>query len=174
MVIYNEFVALGPNTTGYPGGYPTGYFEYLKRRGWWKASRLHLCSGSVHDGITIDVNPEVRPTVICDLEIGIPFRESSFDAIYIDPPYSEARAEELYERPLLSVPRLLKEAQRVVRHDGIVVLLDWKVWPPHLYAKSLDWEALCSVYMANRGPKPLRALQVWRKKPRPLEEFDGP
>ncbi len=168
-MIQNHFLALGPNITGYPGGYPNGYLQALRRKGWWGIRRLHLCSGSVKDGVTVDIKPELRPTVVCDLEIGIPFKDSTFDAVFIDPPYSEEQAQNLYGLPLLSIPKLLKEASRVVRHDGLVVLLDLRVWVP---PKELDWLALCAVYVANRGPKPLRAIQVWRKKPAPLETWD--
>lgn len=46
------------------------------------------------------------------------------------------------------------------------------VWPP---PSPLVWRALIAVYNANRGPKPLRALQVFRNGPDPkrgrLEDF---
>lgn len=168
-MIDNGFVALGPNVTGYPGGYPNGYFNFLKKKGWWKAKRLHVCSGSVKDGTTIDIKPETNPTIVCDVSKGIPLRDNTFDAIYIDPPYSQEKAEELYALPLLSVPALLKEAARVVRHDGLIILFDLRVWMP---PPGTNWVAMYACYLANRGPKPLRCIQVWRKKPRPLGAYD--
>lgn len=175
--IDNGFVALGPNVTGYPGGYPNGYLEFLRRKGWWGHDRLHLCSGSVQDGITVDIYydfDKVRPTVVCDLQVGVPFKDESFDAVIIDPPYSERLAQDLYSLPLLNVKNLLQEAERVCRPDGWVIMLDITVWPEQLFgARKLVRSALYAMYVANRGPNPLRAIQVWRKLPRPLSRWDS-
>lgn len=165
----NDFWALGPNVTGYMGGFPNGFMQRLKRERIWGHNRLHLCSGTVQDGTTIDINPELRPTIVADLNNGIPFKDNSFDFILIDPPYSKERAEELYACSLLSVPHLLKESARVVQHDGLVALLDLRVWPPK--TPLLRWKKLIAVYTANPGPKHLRALSVFQKVPKPLSEW---
>ena len=166
----NDFWALGPNVTGYPGGFPNGFMQRLKKEGIWGNKRLHLCSGTVQDGVTIDIKPELNPTIVADLSEGIPLEDESFDFILIDPPYAEEKANDLYGVSLLSVPALLKECARVVQHDGTVALLDLRVWPPK--TKLLRWKALIAVYTANRGPKPLRALSVFQKVPKPLEEYN--
>jgi SAM-dependent methyltransferase len=154
---YNAFWAFGPNVSHYPGAFPNGFLPRLMDTPWWGTRRLHLCSGTVQDGTTIDINPGLKPSIVADLNYGIPVADNSFDLILIDPPYSEEKAKNLYALPLLSVPRLLKEAGRVVTTDGFVILLDLRVWPP---PKSLKWEALIAIYIANRGPKPLRSLSV--------------
>jgi SAM-dependent methyltransferase len=168
-----EFLGLGPNLTGYPGGYPNGFLQALKRKGYWGEKRLHVCSGTVQDGTTIDIKPEIitsetsgskvyRPTIVADVSRGIPLPDDSFDVAIIDPPYSDEQARMLYGLPLLSVPALLKEAQRVVRPGGYVVILDLRNWGD-LRPKGMEWVALLPVNVANRGAKPLRACCVFRK-----------
>jgi len=168
-----ELVGLGPNVTGYPGGYPNGYLQFLQRKGWWGTRRLHLCSGSVADGTTVDIkrfivtshaagSRTVRPTVRADLRHGVPFADGSFDGIYIDPPYSEEKASELYALPLVNVPALLKEAYRVLAPSGYIVILDLRNWGD-LRPKGSTWVALHPVNTANRGAKPLRACCVFQK-----------
>jgi hypothetical protein len=128
---------------------------------WWGERRLHLCSGTIKDGTTIDINPHMRPSIVADLKYGIPLQDDSFDFVLIDPPYSEEKAKNLYAVSLLSVPKLLAESGRVAAPGGFVLLLDLRVWPP---PKCLKWEALIAIYTANRGPKPLRALSVFQKR----------
>lgn len=165
-MIRNFFWALGPNVTGYAGGYPCGFLERCRKEGYWGDHRLHLCSGSVRDGTTVDIRHDLRPTVCCDLEIlGVPFKPSTFDAIFIDPPYSEDHAKNLYGVPLLSVPRLVRDAARCLRPNGLIVILDWTAWVPMgagFPRKQLDNYALGAVYVANRGYKRLRAVSVFR------------
>lgn len=52
----NGFWALGPNVTGYAGGYPNGFLQRCKHEGIWGARRLHVCSGTVVDGVTVDLS----------------------------------------------------------------------------------------------------------------------
>ena len=121
---------------------------------------MHLCAGSVDDGITVDLNPATRPHVVADAT-RLPFRDRTFDTVIADPPYSPEMAENLYATPYLSVPKLLKEAARVVKPGGYVLLLDLRTWPP---PDELRWRGLVAIYTANRGAKPLRALSVFIRR----------
>lgn len=84
----------------------------------------------------------------------------------MDPPYSKEKAAELYAKSLLNVPRAIKEAERVLAEGGesYLIVLDLRVWAIGFINPRLRWDSLIAVYVANRGPKPLRALQIWRKQ----------
>lgn len=172
-MIKNDFWALGPNVKGYAGAYPNGFLERCRAERIWGKRRLHVCSGTVEDGVTLDASREtkgvdaVRPRVQAGAE-ALPFRDASFDFVLADPPYEEKLAEELYGQAMVSIPRLLEEAARVTRPGGLVGVLSWHVWPPPM---ALGWMALIAVYNANRGPKPLRAFCVYRRGDAPLAKW---
>ena len=164
-MITNDFWALGPNNTHYPGGFPAGFLNRLKREGYWGENRLHICSGTVTDGTTIDISREpkgkhqVRPHIQGDAET-LPFKDKSFDFVLIDPPYSKEKSVDLYQVSYCSIPKVMNEASRVTKTRGLVVLLDMRTWRS---PKNTELVALIAIYMANKGPKPLRALTVYRK-----------
>lgn len=112
------------------GGYPKGFLEraYQLVRAADPDRVLHLCSGSVQRGIRLDIRAEKRPTVIADARHA-PFRDGSFDAILIDPPYSQDYASNLYgtgeHYPTPGV--LMREASRLLRPGGRVGLLHFQV-----------------------------------------------
>lgn len=112
------------------GGYPKGFLERAYRlvRAADPDRVLHLCSGSVQRGIRLDVRAEKRPTVIADARHA-PFRDATFDAILIDPPYSEDYASNLYGTgEVYPTPgALMAEACRLLRPGGRVGLLHFQV-----------------------------------------------
>ena len=49
---------------------------------------LNICCGSSYIGnVRADINPELKPDVICDVK-NPPFREGAFDVVLCDPPFS--------------------------------------------------------------------------------------
>ena len=108
------------------GRFPKGFLRHvLKLRLLGDVRRnelLHICSGTLTEAWTVDVRPEARPRVVADGK-ALPFRDATFKAVLIDPPYSDAYARNLYgvENPRPSW--LLEEAARVVVPGGRIGLV---------------------------------------------------
>lgn len=85
---------------------------------------LHVCSGTLghREQWTVDMRPSARPSVVAKGE-ALPFRDATFKAICIDPPYTEAYAKNLYRSEFPRPSHLLKEAARVVQPGGRIGML---------------------------------------------------
>jgi SAM-dependent methyltransferase len=91
---------------------------------------LHVCSGTLNEGIRVDVRQDARPTIRADGR-ALPFRDGSFRAVMLDPPYSPEYAKELYGTDYPLPSHLLAEAARVVRPGGRIVFVHFTVpYPP--------------------------------------------
>lgn len=112
------------------GGYPKRFLEWAMTEMSCTdpTSVLHLCSGSVRIGTTVDIRPEMNPTIVADAR-NVPLQNGTFDFIMIDPPYSETYAENLYGvGKLYPKPgELLKEAARLCKVGGLIGLLHFIV-----------------------------------------------
>jgi hypothetical protein len=110
------------------GRFPKGFLNHVLRHGWLGDVRahevLHVCSGTLSDTEqwTVDRRRGARPRVLAD-GTALPFREASFKAILLDPPYSDEYAKTLYGTPNPRPSHLLREAARVVRPGGRIGLL---------------------------------------------------
>lgn len=162
FAIKHDLWVVGPNLTGYAGGYPNGFIAALRRTPWWGPRRLHVCAGSVKDGTTVDVNPETNPSVVADAE-DLPFPDSSFDTVVMDPPYSEREARDIYGVPYLSVPKALREGMRVLEPGGHLILLHRNTYSGVFKPREAPLIALIAIHMGGRNVGSLRALQVWMK-----------
>ncbi len=58
---YRDTWILGPAGNGYPGSFPNGFLNRVKKR-WWGMRRLWVCSGGFHDpgGIMLDIKQTAR------------------------------------------------------------------------------------------------------------------
>jgi hypothetical protein len=103
------------------GGYPKGFLPWaLEQMGCENPDEvLHICSGSVRSGVTVDIREQTKPRIVADARC-LPFADSSFRYILIDPPYSETYAETLYKvgKQYPKPGELLKEAGRVCVVNG--------------------------------------------------------
>lgn len=112
------------------GGYPKRFMEWAHREMECDdpGGVLHLCSGSVRIGVTVDIRAEVNPQIVADAR-QVPLPDESFNWIMIDPPYSETYANNLYGTGT-TYPKpgeLLKEAARLCRTGGLIGLLHFIV-----------------------------------------------
>ncbi len=88
------------------------------------AKVLHVCSGSMRVGVTLDLRQSMKPRVVGDA-LHLPFRDRVFRWAMADPPYSVAYAENLYGTGDRYPPpkTLLAEVARVLVPGGRVGLL---------------------------------------------------
>ena len=115
------------------GGYPIGFLNEAYRTLLCTdpTKVLHLCSGSVRIGTTVDIRPEMKPTIVADAR-NVPLPDESFDWVMADPPYSEDYATNLYGTGK-DYPRpgqLVAEMARLLRPGGRCGLLHFQV-PMH-------------------------------------------
>jgi len=149
-------------TSKYFGAYPQGYEKRLKK--YYGGERIiHVCCGTSKIGVGVDLNREVRPTVLADAQ-HLPFKDNVADAVWIDPPYNETYAKE-YNCKYPSQKQILDEAVRVCKPDKFICYL-------HLFIpftpEGTETETKIAIGL---GPcKQLRVLCVFRKH-RTLEEF---
>lgn len=164
---FRDVWGLGIPTNGYPGAFPRGLINRIKKR-WWKENRVWLFSGSFKDseGITIDINADVKPDIITNCE-QLPLKDESFDFVMLDPPYSEEEAMRLYNLPYINLLKALNEAARICASGGYVLLLHRMIPFNHPesnnHLKRLKIIATVGVYTIA-GWTNMRALTVWRKQ----------
>ncbi len=112
------------------GGYPKRFLEYaFASLGVTDPNKvLHLCSGSMQSGITVDIRAEKNPTYIADCR-SVPLPDESIQWIMADPPYGETYAENLYGTGKVypKPGQILKEAARLLQEGGRVGLLHFIV-----------------------------------------------
>lgn len=118
------------------GRYPKGFVQHVLRlKLLGDVSRdevLHVCSGTLGptERWTVDIRPEARPRVVAD-GCRLPFRDASFRAVMLDPPYSDEYARNLYRTTNPRPIWLLREAARVVVPGGRIGILHVAVpFPP--------------------------------------------
>lgn len=115
------------------GMYPKGFLRWAVPQLRCQASEvLHLCSGALARGIgrlRVDIRRVVTPDVVADAR-RLPFPDSAFAAVLIDPPYSVEYSEDLYGTEYPRPSHLLAEAARVVRPCGRVGIVHFFVPMP--------------------------------------------
>jgi hypothetical protein len=169
--VSNEQAAADPDGYAVFGRFPKGLLRHvLKLRLLGEVQRdeiLHVCSGTLEERWTVDLRAEARPRLQAD-GAALPFRDASFKAVLIDPPYSDTYARNLYG---VANPRpswLLREAARVVKPSGRIGLLHVAIpFAP-------DDCALVRVYPVSTGVGfRIRALTIFEKGQASLP-FDAP
>ena len=180
---YRDIWVLGAPSDGFPGAFPRGLINKIRRR-WWGQRRLWVCSGSHRDsdGVTIDIAAGDRegfrggkagstcdPSVIGDAQ-QLPFADDAFDFVMADPPYSEEWAKSLYGTTYPSPQKILQEMWRVCEPGGHVLLLH-RLIPQGvgLPGPMSRFEAIVGVGIIAAWSN-IRALCVW-KKPHRLETW---
>ena len=119
MFGYNEALLFDPFPDG--GGFPKGFLKIaFQDLGVTDQDKvLHLCSGSVKSGYTIDIRIKTKPKIVADVRC-LPFKNETFMWAIADPPYSKEYAENLYDtgETYPSPLSVMKEMGRVLKTSG--------------------------------------------------------
>jgi len=128
----------------YYGAYPNGFLERaIAMLGGVNVATLHVCGGHAKqypnarymvNGWTLDLDPETKPNFHADARDPLPLRggEMPWDAILIDPPYTETDAAKYRLGASVFPPanQLLKNALAAVDLGGRVGMLHYLLPQP--------------------------------------------
>ncbi len=109
---------------GYYGSYPGNYLLRIQTMFPNAKNILHLFSGNLPSGDYIRFDLNNKGDVKGDAhKLSEYFKPESFDLIIADPPYTGEDADK-YGTPMVKRQTVLKEALKVLQHNGIIVWLD--------------------------------------------------
>jgi SAM-dependent methyltransferase len=175
---YRDVWVLSPETSSKtcPGRFPRGFINAVERRKWIQGRVLIPCSGDFRrpGAVHLDIRPETHPDIIGDVA-DLPFEDSTFDTVILDPPYSEKEANELYHLPYINLFAALNESSRVLRSGGNFLFLH-RLLPQRHPQFGPEWRKMRAIALVgittNTGFSNIRLLSVWRKLDS-LAEFDA-
>ena len=161
--------------THYTGGYPNGYLNDIETLFGIEEDCLHLFSGTINNKLSLDFNPIVKPKICADAE-HIPLKNNSVSRVYADPPYDEQytqhytdlRPHQPRTKSKYSAYAFVKEAYRILKPGGFLIILHWLVYKSCYGFKFVD------IVPVHNGPNHrLRVATILQKpgnRPR-LEDY---
>lgn len=116
-----------PKKDHYKGGMPLYCEEWLIKLGRsmtrQDADILQLFCGMGTIGYRVDIKPEVNPDLVADAHSFVTkIGKRKFDIILADPPYSTEESKELYGTGKLNYSKWTKEADKVLRKGGLLIV----------------------------------------------------
>ncbi len=87
-------------------------------------SILNVFCGMNKYGYRVDLNPDVKPDLICDIHKLSSKLNKTFDIIIADPPYSDEETDELYGKhlPKLNYSKWTKECDKLLNPKGLFII----------------------------------------------------
>ena len=110
-----------PAKSRYKGAFPLYFEQNLVQLLGYPERILHPFGGRAQLGVRVDLDPTLEPDVVADAH-DLPFDDETFDCVILDPPYSDEEAMELYAAPPLRPAEYTREAVRVLREGGWLVI----------------------------------------------------
>lgn len=111
-----------PSRSKYPGSYPLHFEGKLWNLLGKPAKVLQPFGGCSEIGDTVDLNETTGSTWVGDAHDLHWIEDDTYDSVWLDPPYSDEEAEEIYATPRLRYGKFVAEAVRVCKPGGTVVI----------------------------------------------------
>lgn len=150
-------------SSGYYGGYPSGYLKRISAMFSDKDRVLHLFSGKVDTvtfpGDTVDINPDNNPTYVDDAQTLVNVPIEQYDLILADPPYSVEDADH-YQVSMVKRNTVMKALGARATRGTHVVWLD-QVLP--MYRKD-EWEMVAVIGMVKSTNHRFRVITIFDAK----------
>lgn len=105
------------------GKYPSRYIQMIDTLFGHEADTIEVCSNSVKDCFTVDINSAHNPSCVDDAEILSKIESNSFSRYRADPPYNIKNAREMYGTTLPNVGKMLKAAYRIIKENSLIFML---------------------------------------------------
>ena len=119
---------------------------------------LHPFGGMSEFGIRVDIKPEVEPDYIGDAHNLEMFKDETFDLVILDPPYSEEYSKRLYGTKKLKFKTYTKEAVRVLKNGGYLVMYHYLATP-----RIEDTILFKRIFLETRVWHKLRCIHIYKK-----------
>jgi len=165
--VYTGFWACSRPHGKYTGIWPIGLIERVYELIGKPNTILEPFSGTSKLGVSIDWNSNVHPDILADAQ-NLPIRDECFDAVFLDPPYTENYVQHYSDldqrlkrtKPKFGFYKAFTEAGRVCKSGGHVVLLHTLI-PKNINKESFGRVATIGI---SSGPnKRIRCLTIFRK-----------
>lgn len=110
-----------PSRSRYKGSFPLFFEANLVQLLGYPDAILHPFGGRAELGLRVDLDPTLEPDIVGDAH-ALPLDDGAFDLVILDPPYSDEEALEIYGTPRLRPAVYTREAVRVLRPGGWLVV----------------------------------------------------
>ena len=153
-----------PSKSKYIGSFPLHFETKLLREldidRQAKHTILHPFGGKAEFGIRIDLKDEVKPDIFADAH-NLPFRDSIFNVVILDPPYNEGYSKKLYgtQEVKLRWGKYTTEAVRVLKEKGYLVAYHYLATP-----KIEGTSLIKRIFLETRVWHKLRCIHIHQKR----------
>jgi 16S rRNA G966 N2-methylase RsmD len=154
-----------PKPDKYKGGMPLHCEDWLVKLAKKEirnenAKILNIFCGMNKHGVRVDLNPEVKPDILCDCHELTKHITDKFDIILADPPYSNEESKEMYGTPKLNYKKWTLEATKLLNDYGLLIVYHKHIKPnpnPEVY------RVVKRVFIGNRTNHELRVAIFFLK-----------
>jgi hypothetical protein len=147
--------------TGYYGAYPHKFKERILSLFPDCKNIMHLFSGEIKDGLTLDIDPKVNPK-FCDDIKNIKNHSTvvgEMDLIMADPPYDKLDFEKYNCQPF-NKTQVIRDLGTIMKSGSFLTWLDTRV---PMYSKQ-TWNLLGYISIIVSTNHRIRCLSLYQKK----------